>query len=81
MPEHGDGFREAVEGVVEDVKGKAKEAAGVLTGHQRLEDEGKAQQDKAESQREAASKEAAAEKARAEADIDEARQAAIQRDS
>ncbi|TCJ95755.1 CsbD family protein [Nocardia alba] len=80
MPEHGNGVREGVEGVVEDVKGKAKEAAGALTGDDNLKEEGRAQQDKAESQREAARKEAAAEKARAEADIDEARQAAHQRD-
>ncbi|MGN2639226.1 microaggregate-binding protein 1 [Nocardia takedensis] len=80
MPEHGNGVREGVEGVVEDVKGKAKEAAGLVTGHNDLKEEGRAQQDKAESQREAAQKEAAAEKARAEADVDEARQAAHQND-
>jgi uncharacterized protein YjbJ (UPF0337 family) len=78
MPDHQTGPREAVEGVVEDVKGKAKEAAGVITGDQDLKKEGRAQQDKAESQRDAARKEAEAEKARAEADLDEARQNAYQ---
>ncbi|WP_039798909.1 microaggregate-binding protein 1 [Nocardia araoensis] len=78
MAEHGSGPREGVEGIVEDAKGKVKEAAGTVTGHQDLKDEGRAQQDKAESQREAAAKEAAAEKARSEADVDEARQSAHQ---
>lgn len=78
MSEHGSGPREGVEGVVEDVKGKAKEAAGVVTGDENLKGEGHAQQDKAESEREAAKKEAAAEKARSEADVDEARQASHQ---
>ncbi|WP_159928958.1 MULTISPECIES: CsbD family protein [Nocardia] len=78
MPDHQTGPREAVEGVVEDVKGKAKEAAGVITGDQDLKKEGRAQQDKAESQRDAARKEAEAEKARAEADLDEARQNAYE---
>ncbi|MET8654238.1 MULTISPECIES: microaggregate-binding protein 1 [Nocardia] len=80
MPKHGSGIREGVEGVVEDVKGKAKEAVGIVTGKENFKSEGRAQQDKAESQREAASKEAAAEKARAEADVDEARQSAYQHD-
>ncbi|WP_327114051.1 CsbD family protein [Nocardia sp. NBC_01730] len=78
MPEHKSGPREAVEGVVEDIKGKTKEAAGVVTGDEDLKKEGRAQQDKAESQRDAAQKEAEAEKARAEADLDEARQSAHQ---
>ncbi|MFF3225611.1 CsbD family protein [Nocardia suismassiliense] len=80
MTEQGSGPREGVEGVVEDVKGKAKEAAGVVTGDENLKGEGQAQQDKAESEREAAAKEAAAEKARAEATVDEARQASHQHD-
>ncbi|WP_063049173.1 microaggregate-binding protein 1 [Nocardia arthritidis] len=78
MPEHQSGPREAVEGVVEDIKGKAKEAAGVVTGDENLKKEGRAQQDKAESQRDAAQKEAEAEKARANADLDEARQNAYE---
>ncbi len=42
------GAAEAVKGVVEDVKGKAKEAAGALAGLDDLTREGQAQQDKAE---------------------------------
>ncbi|MEV0247591.1 CsbD family protein [Nocardia sp. NPDC050712] len=78
MSEHKSGPREGIEGVVEDVKGKAKEALGAVLGNENLKGEGQAQQDKAESQREAAAKEAAAEKARAEADLHEARQAGHQ---
>ncbi|WP_378741820.1 CsbD family protein [Nocardia brasiliensis] len=78
MSEQGSGPREGVEGVVEDVKGKTKEAAGIVTGDENLKGEGRAQQDKAESEREVAQKEAAAEKARAEAKMDEARQAGHQ---
>jgi uncharacterized protein YjbJ (UPF0337 family) len=68
------GPQEGVEGVVEDVKGKAKEAWGDLTGDESKAREGEAQQDKAEDRREAARKEAEAEKARAEADAHEAEQ-------
>ncbi|QIS14408.1 CsbD family protein [Nocardia arthritidis] len=78
MSEHRSGPREGIEGVVEDVKGKAKEAAGIVTGDEGLEGEGRAQQDKAASQRAAAAKEAAAEKARTQADIDEQRERARQ---
>ncbi len=69
-----DGAKQGIKGVVEDVKGKAKEAAGVVTGNKDLENEGEAQQEKAEAHREVAEKEAAAEKARAEADVKEAEQ-------
>jgi uncharacterized protein YjbJ (UPF0337 family) len=55
---------EAIKGVAEDVKGKAKEAAGTVAGRNDLTREGKAQQDKAEAQRDAAKKEAEAESAR-----------------
>ncbi|MFC9897949.1 CsbD family protein [Nocardia sp. NPDC127579] len=79
MTERKSGPREGVEGVVEDVKGKAKEAAGTVFGREDLRDEGRAQQDKAESQREAAKKEAAAERERAEAAVDEQRERAYQR--
>ncbi|MEV0251557.1 CsbD family protein [Nocardia sp. NPDC050712] len=79
MTEHKSGPREGVEGVVEDVKGKAKEAAGTVFGKDSVREEGRAQQDKAESQREAAKKEAEAEKERAAASIDEQRQRAHQR--
>ncbi|WP_216909256.1 CsbD family protein [Nocardia sp. NBC_01377] len=81
MSEHASGPREAVEGVIEDIKGRAKEAAGAVTGDRDLKDEGSAQQDKAASQREAARKEAEAESARAAADLNEARQAAKQKDN
>ena len=64
----------AVKGIVEDVKGKAKEAAGVVTGKDELRREGRAQQDKAEAERDVAAKEAEAEKARAKAEAHEAEQ-------
>jgi uncharacterized protein YjbJ (UPF0337 family) len=67
-----------VSGVVEDVKGKAKEAAGALTDNDRLEREGEAQQSKAEAERRVAKKEGEAEAARAEAEAQEAQQKANQ---
>ncbi|WP_405138353.1 CsbD family protein [Nocardia sp. NBC_01388] len=79
MSEHNSGPREGLEGVVEGVKGKAKEAASAVLGNDDLREEGRAQQDKADSQREAAQKEAAAEKERAVAALDEQRQRAHQR--
>jgi uncharacterized protein YjbJ (UPF0337 family) len=72
------GLSEAVFGVVEDVKGRAKQVIGAVIGRRDLIDEGQAQQDKAEAQRNAAKKEAAAEKARGKAKIDEAREKAEQ---
>ena len=48
------GPEEGIKGVVEDVKGKAKEAVGTVTGRNDLINEGKAQQDKAEAQRDVA---------------------------
>jgi uncharacterized protein YjbJ (UPF0337 family) len=63
-----------VKGVVEDVKGKAKEAAGAVTGKDELRSEGQAQQKKAEAKRDVAEKEAEAEKARAVAEAREAEQ-------
>jgi uncharacterized protein YjbJ (UPF0337 family) len=66
-------------GVVEDLKGRAKEAAGAVTGDQSLRREGQAQQDKAEAQRDVARKEAEAEAARAEAKSKEAEQRLHQR--
>jgi uncharacterized protein YjbJ (UPF0337 family) len=73
------GTKAGVKGVVEDVKGKAKEAVGVVTGRDDLEREGEAQQKKAEAQRDVAKKEAQAERARAEADAREAEQRSHQR--
>ena len=74
MAEKNSGPEEGIKGVVEDVKGKAKEAVGTVTGRDDLTEEGKAQQDKADAQRDAAAKEAEAEKARAEAKTEEQRQ-------
>ena len=68
------GPRDAARGVVEDVKGKAKEAVGALTSDDEMREEGRAQQDKAAARRDAAVKEAEAEKARAEARVHEAEQ-------
>lgn len=68
------GPAEGVEGVVEDVKGRFKQAAGALTGDDSTVREGEAQQDKAAAQREAAEKEAEAERSRAAADRHEARE-------
>ena len=65
-------------GIVEGLKGKAKEVGGALSGDENLEREGRAQQHKADAQRDVAAKEAAAEKARAEAKAFEAEQAAHQ---
>lgn len=67
-----------VEGVVEDLKGKAKETIGEAVGNESLRREGKAQQDKAEAQREVAAREAEAERARAKAAVHEARERAEQ---
>ena len=47
------GPEEAVKGVVEDVKGKAKEVIGIVTDKDDLREEGRAQQDKAEAARDA----------------------------
>ena len=68
------GPESAAKGVVEDVKGKVKEAAGALSGREELRREGEAQQEKAEAQRDVAAKEAEAEKARAVAGAREAEQ-------
>lgn len=74
MAEQNSGPQEAIRGVVEDVKGKAKEAIGTVTGRGDLVNEGKAQQDKAQAERDAARKEAEAELARAGAKAAEQRQ-------
>ncbi|HEX4251251.1 MAG TPA: CsbD family protein [Pseudonocardia sp.] len=78
MVDRDSGPEAGIKGVVEDVKGKAKQAVGTVVGNDSLQREGAAQQDKAESQREVATKEAEAEKARAKAAADEARQRAEQ---
>ncbi len=74
MSEKDTGPESGVKGVVEDVKGKAKEAVGAVTGNDELKREGAAQQEKADAQREVAVKEGEAEKARAEAAAREAEQ-------
>jgi uncharacterized protein YjbJ (UPF0337 family) len=68
------GPESAAKGVVEDVKGKVKEAAGAIAGRDELRREGHAQQEKAAAQREVGEKEAEAEKARAKATAREAEQ-------
>ncbi len=78
MTDKDSGPEAGIKGVVEDVKGKAKEVVGSVTGHDDLEREGKAQQDKAEAQRDVAKKEAEAEAARGAAEAAEARQKAEQ---
>ena len=80
MADNSTGPKAGLSGIVEDVKGKAKEAIGGLTGNERLADEGQAQQDKAEADRDVARKEAGAEKARAVADVAEAKQRLAQED-
>ena len=78
MPEKDTGPEAAAKGIVEDVKGKAKEAVGAVTNNDDLRDEGQAQQRKADAEREVATKAAEAEKARAEAEAHEAEQRAHQ---
>jgi uncharacterized protein YjbJ (UPF0337 family) len=68
------GPKAGLEGIVEDVKGKAKEVAGRVTGREDVEDEGQAQQDKARAKRDVAEHEAEAEAKRAEASEREAEQ-------
>ncbi|CAJ1510320.1 CsbD family protein [[Mycobacterium] burgundiense] len=72
------GPQEGIKGIVEDAKGKAKEAVGTVTGRDDLTKEGKAQQDKADAQRDVAQKEAEAESARGAAKAAEKRQEAEQ---
>lgn len=79
MTDNDNGARAGFEGVVEDVKGKAKEAVGAVTGNDRMQEEGQAQQEKADAQRDVAKKEAQAETARAEKEEKEAEQKAAQR--
>jgi uncharacterized protein YjbJ (UPF0337 family) len=78
MGDNKSGPHEAVEGVVEGVKGKAKEVVGSLAGRDDVVREGRAQQDKAEAQRDAARKEAKAEAARGAAETAEEREKAEQ---
>jgi uncharacterized protein YjbJ (UPF0337 family) len=68
------GPEEAIKGVIEDVKGKAKEIIGIVTNRDGLRKEGRAQQEKAEAARNVAKKEAEAAAARAAEQAAEARQ-------
>ena len=68
------GPENAAKGVMEDVKGKAKEVIGEVTGDDSKEREGRAQQDKAQSERDVAKNEAKADAARSEASAHEAEQ-------
>jgi len=79
MTDKNSGPEEGIKGVVEDVKGKAKEAVGTVTGRDDIIEEGKAQQDKAQAQRDAAKKEAEADAARGGAKAAEKREEAHQR--
>jgi len=68
------GPESAVHGVVEDLKGRAKQVAGAVADNPELRDEGQAQRDKAAAERDVAAKEAEADGARAEAAAHEAEQ-------
>ncbi|MCV7346278.1 microaggregate-binding protein 1 [Mycolicibacterium rhodesiae] len=72
------GPEEAVKGIVEDVKGKAKEVIGIVADKDDLREEGRAQQDKADAARDVAKKEAEAEAARTAEQAAEARQKAAE---
>jgi uncharacterized protein YjbJ (UPF0337 family) len=78
MSSNNSGPEEAIKGVVEGAKGKAKEVLGAVAGRDDIYREGQAQQDKADAQRNAAEKEAEAESARAAAKVAEKRQQAEQ---
>ena len=74
MPSKDSGPEAGAKGVAEEVKGRVKEAAGTLTGNDRLQREGETQQQKADAERDVAKKEAQAEQARAKAEAKEAEQ-------
>jgi uncharacterized protein YjbJ (UPF0337 family) len=72
------GPESGAKGIFEDVKGKAKEVIGEVSGDESKEREGRAQQEKAQSERDVAKHEAEAEAARSEAAVHEAEQRAHQ---
>ena len=78
MTEKNSGPEEGIKGIVEDVKGKAKETVGTIAGRDDLIREGKAQQDKADAERDVAKNEAQADAARGAAKTAEERQKANQ---
>lgn len=73
------GPQAGVNGVDEDVKGKAKEAAGAIAGKDDVRDGGRTQQDKVAAERDIAAKQAEAEKARVAAEAHEAEQRSHQK--
>jgi uncharacterized protein YjbJ (UPF0337 family) len=73
------GPQAGAKGVVEDLKGRAKEAVGAVTKDEPLRREGQVQQEKAQAQRDVAQKEAEAEAARARSSAKEAEQRLHQR--
>ena len=74
MSEKDTGPEAGVKGIIEGVKGKAKEIIGVVTSKDELRREGEAQGKKADALRDVAVKAAEADKARAEAKMHEAEQ-------
>jgi uncharacterized protein YjbJ (UPF0337 family) len=74
MPSKDSGPEAGAKGVVEEVKGRVKQAVGDLAGDDGLRREGKAQQEKADAERDVAKKEAEAEQARTKAEAKEAEQ-------
>lgn len=76
--EKGSGPDAGAKGVLEDLKGKAKEVIGEVTGDESKEREGRAQQEKAKAQRDVAKHEAEAAASRSEAAVHEAEQRAHQ---
>ena len=79
MSKSDSGPAEGARSVVEELKGKAKEAVGVVKDDDDLRDEGRAQQAKADAAGEAARHEAEAEKARLKEKAHEAEQRSHQR--
>jgi uncharacterized protein YjbJ (UPF0337 family) len=73
------GPKAGAKGVTEDIKGKAKEVIGKVTDNERLEGEGRAQQDKADAARDVARHEAEADAARSREALHEAEQRASQK--
>jgi uncharacterized protein YjbJ (UPF0337 family) len=72
------GPKAGAKGIVEDVKGKAKEVIGRVTGDEDKEAEGRAQQDKAAAERDVAEHEARADTARGKAAVHDAEERAAQ---
>lgn len=68
-----------VKSVVDLGVGVVKQILGVVFNNEKLEEQGKAQQDKAEAEKDVAKKEAEADAARAEAKTQEARQKAAEK--